>query len=525
MWQWFKKKILWFLTATGIVVVAFASTGGETTLTPTPELGTEGDWTELAIQVGDGCSESGCPQDGDILFARHAGWGWGVKEREKWLIVRVPKLATSTMEEINYWGKYDERDELGHNKEQYPHFSYDYTVEPKDVVDEIRSSTREKVLEKTDKEFSPSRKSGEFSSAIPDEKRYAIQPPSKLARWMKNTFYVQAATVVNATFADGGGNNCPSSSATACDYSSPRACESGEGGDLVTADEQVNCLGYDDGGDFAGTGAMVFVDGNTTDSTRYFRFAPADDNERHNGTSAAGGIKCDRTNNGDCFDINDTDTVIEGWQMVLTGDTNFSNGVRMGDIHSRSTIDGNVIWWDSAKSSNRGILVSHQSSSGTKIRNNIIFDFPLEGIIITGTGGVSIENNTVVDNTDDGIENGDAAADITSLKNNLAQGNGTDYAGSFDNTSNNISEDATSPDASYQSTVVTFEDEAGDDFHLASSDTAAVDEGADLSGSFTDDIDDDTRPQGSAFDIGADELIAAAAAAFTGVGGGFIFLE
>ena len=54
--------------------------------------------------------------------------------------------------------------------------------------------------------------------------------------------------------------------------------------------------------------------------------------------------------------------------------------------------------------------------------------------------------------------------------------------------------------------TLTFEDKASDDFHLDSSDSLALGEGADLSGSFTDDIDGDTR---SDWDIGADELIEA----------------
>lgn len=64
----------------------------------------------------------------------------------------------------------------------------------------------------------------------------------------------------------------------------------------------------------------------------------------------------------------------------------------------------------------------------------------------------------------------------------------------------------------YQAFVrtVTFEDEAGDDFHLDSTDTGAVDYGTDLSGdanlAFTDDIDGNTRS--GTWDVGADEIIA-----------------
>ena len=57
--------------------------------------------------------------------------------------------------------------------------------------------------------------------------------------------------------------------------------------------------------------------------------------------------------------------------------------------------------------------------------------------------------------------------------------------------------------------TVTFMDESAMDFHLAPDDTAARDQGVNLSNdanlAFLDDIDVDSRPQGVGWDIGADE--------------------
>jgi len=72
------------------------------------------------------------------------------------------------------------------------------------------------------------------------------------------------------------------------------------------------------------------------------------------------------------------------------------------------------------------------------------------------------------------------------MKNNLGTDSGTqDYDLNLDHTtvttSNNVSSDATSPDTAYRNKTVTYTDAANDDFSLASSDTGATGQGADLS--------------------------------------------
>jgi hypothetical protein len=115
-----------------------------------------------------------------------------------------------------------------------------------------------------------------------------------------------------------------------------------------------------------------------------------------------------------------------------------------------------------------------------------------------------------------GIGITDSVGDVSLyLKNNIVQGAVTNYSiTSFTtlSTATNISEDATSPDASFRSKVVTFENEGADDFHLGSGDSEARGNGTDLSTdgdgqlNISDDIDGDAR---SAWDIGADEFVAA----------------
>jgi hypothetical protein len=184
------------------------------------------------------------------------------------------------------------------------------------------------------------------------------------------------------------------------------------------------------------------------------------------------------------------------------------------------TVNKNIIRGD--VDSTRGIdLVT--TPTNYVIYSNIIYDFFDTGshgirsnVTFSQTSNGLIANNTVI-NCYNGIDTDSTSGGTQSLVNNLVQdGNvsGSDYVkGGTWSSAKNISEDATSPNAAYQSKDVhtnsVFQDYANDNFKLDSggdvTNLAIVDDGDDLSVNFTDDIIGQTR---STWYIGASEIVA-----------------
>lgn len=145
------------------------------------------------------------------------------------------------------------------------------------------------------------------------------------------------------------------------------------------------------------------------------------------------------------------------------------------------------------------------------VYNNIAYGFV--GVNYYGMNfdywAVNLYNNTVYGCTSGkGINVVGHGGTNVVAKNNISIGNATDFSSNFGTSSNNLSGDTTAPGTDCVKSVTaanTLLDPTGTppDLHLKAG-SAAIGAGYDLSGTFTTDIDGETR---SSWDIGADELI------------------
>jgi hypothetical protein len=216
------------------------------------------------------------------------------------------------------------------------------------------------------------------------------------------------------------------------------------------------------------------------------------------------------------------DVIIEKLQIDNAGTSNYGIYILDGGNSGHLIIQKNIVKGDADSSC--GIYCYYEATN-VRIINNIVYDHSkatANGIMTFpeyAANVVLIANNTLIGNYNNLNQGEDSSARLANhtIKNNLCQADagGSDYVdagGGFGTTGYNVSEDATSPDASYQSkyldTNSVFMNYAGDDFRLNpagdATGLAILDDGEDLSGTFTDDVIGTTRVT---WYIGAYELV------------------
>jgi hypothetical protein len=258
----------------------------------------------------------------------------------------------------------------------------------------------------------------------------------------------------------------------------------------------------------------------TTSATSYLRlFVPARRidvgvSQRHPGRwdDSAATLEANG-NNG--IQIRGAHVHIEGLQIRMTPGTPYHSGVYPESLPDGSVIQisHNIVRMDGAEDENYGIEIIdrvNDSAPTARIWNNVIQGFAGAGYgIHIAQGTAYLYSNTVVD-CFRCIRAAPGA--IVVAKNNIVQAvaSGTAFNGSFATGSDyNLANDSTSTGGAGDQlgVTLTFADAAGGDYHLAGSDSPAIDTGHSLAGdsqlAFDDDIDGEPRLGG--WCIGADE--------------------
>ena len=302
--------------------------------------------------------------------------------------------------------------------------------------------------------------------------------------------------------------------------------------DIATNSEQWNVACYANSGTAPDTTALSIY-GWTTAQQNYIKiYTPtltteATTSQRHQGKWDDGKYKLEKdVTGGTLLYIFDNHVRIDGLQLnVINSSDSWTNGIGTANIDSGSDIriSNNIVKLTNSASSVKQIGINPSATNtSAKIWNNVMYDFTLGGIRTNSTSLTNVYNNTVIGGS---YCYSSAGGSGTILKNNIAQNCTDGYSGTFGPSSDyNLSDLASDAPGSHSknSTTVSFIDSTNKDFHLAASDTAAKDAGADLSQDLylpiTGDIDLDasrglinqtpTRPvygTGLLPDIGADQ--------------------
>jgi len=306
------------------------------------------------------------------------------------------------------------------------------------------------------------------------------------------------------------------------DYTSLSAWEAGEQQDLVTNDRIATAKCRCTSGSADTT--AVTINGWTTDSTHYIKiWTDPNENYRHDGKWNGTKYRLEINDwESSIIYILEANVRIEGLQFKTTG------GGKQYFLYFYILASGEACKWYVSKnifykgtsSVDNAVKYLPYDSGNTYTYNNIFIDVDVGIYTVDWSNTLHcIYNNTFHSLTTYGIRR--YATGEVRTRNNLFKSCATD---TYNLTASNQDYNATNNSSlGYEaqahdrlSQTFAFVDEANDDFHLASTDTGARNYGANLSSdpylSFSDDIDGQTRPGETAWDIGADEYVPAGGA-------------
>jgi peptidoglycan hydrolase-like protein with peptidoglycan-binding domain len=303
------------------------------------------------------------------------------------------------------------------------------------------------------------------------------------------------------------------------------------GSDLAELNVILNFPCYYDTGPDTGSGVRILNTDITTPTNYIQIYTPIDTvnqvnkSQRHDGAwTASGAYEIDTTGQY-AIRIDTNYARIIGMQVSATISGSFARTLMFDGISGSGgyiILDSNILraTMVGAPSDAEGIgFTSPPAGPNATITNNVIYGYTGNsldaGMYLKGLGTYFVYNNTVYNSYDGFLStrNGTTQVPIVFYKNDLAQDTIAGYSTSFTTigtSTNNLSDHADAPGSNTQtSKTISFINPSNGDFHLLYSDTAALDKGVDLSAdanyAFTNDIDGQTRPYNSVWDIGADE--------------------
>ena len=296
----------------------------------------------------------------------------------------------------------------------------------------------------------------------------------------------------------------------------------GRGGDLVSETRIEVSVAYKDG--VLAPTAETLIQNSTTDNNYYMRLTVAS-GQRHDGTAGSGVIVDGGSIpalGGNLFHVRDPYFRME-WLEIRNypGDAAVGNPINVNEGEAEGAYFSYLLIHDYTDNAGRGAINIYDDAT---VRNSIFYNGPT-GIRTFGGDNpqVTLENLTIYNMSDDGVRA--SAAGTIYINNIISVGSGNE---DFDLNDAGVVIDPSSgynlytdvrlgvhPGTNNQSPPASLEDlfvsivVSSEDLHIESSGNDAIDNGTNLSGSFTDDIDEDSRPQGAAWDIGADEAVGA----------------
>lgn len=288
------------------------------------------------------------------------------------------------------------------------------------------------------------------------------------------------------------------------DYSTLSSAEAGEQADLVALDRQldIECYSMNDT-------TNVLISGWTTDATRYIRiFTPS--GERHDGKWNTGKYNL-VTGGANVYTFDNTEDYVRIAGLQIEN-TNNRSSIRISGTALAASSDMRIedcVIRGGGLTGNNGIGTVLLSTGLVSVRNSVIYGSRSVGLVCSGSTA-PVDNCTIAACTTYGISR---SGGTLTLQNVYSGGNGTDdYTGAIASLTTCAHSSAsvfTGSTASIAHDTTNFTNVTGgsEDYHLVSGASATLKTGGtDLSGTFTTDIDGETR---SDWGIGADEIVAA----------------